>query len=341
MIPVDLSLDAVSEADIDEAPLVTGAVADWTLQTKWQHKYDNDGDDASSHSEEQLYQDTIGSSSDRPSSDASVPRRRETMVPDGYRPISLEELSTTTHNTSSSPLVLVHLEKLCGYTPDEDERRVIVSQLTSSLYHEDSADDNDHDNLNTLNEDGDGLEFDARVVELFESGAASHVDSHCEIVNQIKVLEEQGAGAGAGNKEVNVNTPKEKDVRSLAIIPYPEFLRDRTSSTSVLKSTRRLWKLLHAPHPLSVVRRLFLHLRNTSRSLLWKAEMHNQIRLLVIEERHAAGLRREREEYREWKAVRRERLEKLYEVRETFLLRVVRMQCSFSLFHAVLLCIWT
>jgi hypothetical protein len=29
------------------------------------------------------------------------------------------------------------------------------------------------------------------------------------------------------------------------------------------------------------------------------------------------------EEYEEWKVVRKERLEKLYEVRETFLLRVV------------------
>jgi len=334
--PVGISLDDTSGVDVDdihrdEAQLVNRTVADWTLhsaaqQSQLQH------DDQSSEGQSQ---GTIDSSSEHPS-EASISHQQHVMtnIPDGYHPVSLDELSTTDTNTTtlSSPLVMINLEKLCGYTPDVEERRVIITQLTATLYGSDSTNDNDDAdaNLGVDNGNDDGLEFDTRIVELFESGVGSHVDSECDIVNQIQSLDnEEAIDDAVDNKTADhpsldklENTTKnkveEEEVRSLAIIPYPEFLRDQYT----LKSTTRLWKLIHTPHPLPVIQRLFTHLINTSRSLLWKVEMHNQIRLLVMEEYDFMCRRKAREEYGEWKKVRRERLEKLYEVRETFLLRV-------------------
>ncbi|KAL7475171.1 hypothetical protein ACHAW6_001096, partial [Cyclotella cf. meneghiniana] len=147
--------------------------------------------------------------------------------------------------------------------------------------------------------------------ELFESGVAAHIDSSMEAARRV-TLDEADDDRGGDSR-------RRREDASLSALPYPEFI---AANDAREKSTLRLWKGLHASHPLPVMQRLLVHLRNTSRSLRWKVEMHEQLRLLAIEE-HAEMVRRlENREYEEWKGVRKERLEKLYEVRETFLLRV-------------------
>jgi hypothetical protein len=100
------------------------------------------------------------------------------------------------------------------------------------------------------------------------------------------------------------------------------------------------WKVLHhASHPLPVMQRLLVHLRNTSRSLRWKVEMHNQLRLLAMEEHEDMTRRLENREYEEWKGARKERLDKLYEVRETFLLRAVSLWFGVFVTESLVWCV--
>lgn len=323
-IPIDLSMDAGVTHDIheDDTQQITQTMADWTLNgvARVQEAQDMSVEDDTS--EEQSYHGEIESheSSDEEESDVS----HETIqIPDGYASISLDDISTSP--PPSMPLVLVNLESLCGYKPDISEREVLISQITDALYA-DTAEETDGD---IGKSDGEGLEFDTRVTELFESGVGSHIDSNADVVQTIKALDERPSD----------DAMADGDVTSLAIIPYPEFLTDSTT----LQSTARLWKLLYKPHPLPLVERIFRHLQNTSQSLLWKTQMHNELRDMVILEYKAKMSRLARDEYEEWKAVRKEKLEKLYEVRETILLRVVSSitdrvydACDISEYHIAL-----
>ncbi|KAL7479304.1 hypothetical protein ACHAW6_005039, partial [Cyclotella cf. meneghiniana] len=150
--------------------------------------------------------------------------------------------------------------------------------------------------------------------ELFESGVAAHIDSSMEAARRVTLDE-----ADDEDDDRRGVSRRRREDASLAVLPYPEFI---TANDAREEGTLRLWKGLHASHPLPVMQRLLVHLRNTSRSLRWKVEMHDQLRLLAIEEHTEMVRRLENREYEEWKGVRKERLEKLYEVRETFLLRV-------------------
>lgn len=313
MLPLDLWLDEDGEHESmiqeHQQQLITKTLADWTLnettnQIEAQVSSDDDEEGQSYHGEIESHE----SSSD--SVESFTATQDEIEIPNGYAPISLDEISTSP--PPSMPLVLVDLELLCGCKPDLTEREVLISQLKMALYGESTEECKDD-----TEKDGEGLEFDMRAVELFESGVGSHVDSDVDVAKKISLLNNK-------SQDVSNEAKSEEDeavndtISSLATIPYPEFISDLTT-----QSTSRLWKLLHKPHPLPVIERLFNHLRNTSRSLFWKVEMHNQLRLLVIDEHKAMTIRLASEEYEEWKVVRKERLEKLYEVRETFLLRVV------------------
>ena len=313
-LPIDISLD-IGGADEgggngeDYDPLITKTMADWTLnETTDQIIQPQDISD--DNDEEQSYHGEI-ESHESESQSSSAASQEEIETPDGYAPTSLDDISTSSPPTS--PLVLVNLERLCGCKPEVGDREVLINQLTDALYGDSLEEpDNNHER------NSEGLEFDTRVVELFESGIGSHIDSGTDVVNQITLLDKSNGDAEQEEKSNQSETIVE-NVSSLAIIPYPEFLSD----SSKLQSTARLWKLLHTPHPLPIIERLFKHLINTSRSLFWKVEMHNQLRLLVIDEHKSMVKRLADREYDEWRAVRKERLEKLYEVRETFLLRVV------------------
>ena len=234
----------------------------------------------------------------------------------------------------SRPLVLVNLVELCGCPPeDEDEKLILVSQLMEALLgnkeeEEEQVDIDENkegdvmikeekeDDTNKRNVLGDGLslDFDERMIELFESGVASHVDSSYPIA--ISCLDE------GENTTTNQQT-----VTPYAVVQYPEFLSDHQQSSNA-RSTMRLWKLLYTvptqdEHINPLLSKIFTHLRNTSRSLLWKADMHYELSILSKKEYTLQIQRTQLKEYNAWKeTVRRERLDKLYEVRETFLVRV-------------------
>jgi len=242
----------------------------------------------------------------------------------------------------TKPLVLVSLQELCGCLPETQEEKVLlVSDLMDSLLgstkddnKEKDKEDKEEENTNKKKEksssvlgDGLSLEFDERITELFDSNVASHVDSSYPIA--ISCLEDD-----KNTKEEG----KEKVVTPYAIIPYPEFLSDEITNpttlntTTSVRSTVRLWKLLYTlpitttdehPRISNLLSKIFCHLRNTSRSLLWKADMYTNICHLSKSEYKHQIKRQQLQEYNVWKTSgRSERLEKLYEVRDTFVLQV-------------------
>jgi len=240
----------------------------------------------------------------------------------------------------TQPLVLVSLQELCGCLPEtQEEKLLLVSDLMDSLLgstKDDRDKEEDRDKEDTpkkeksksTSELGDGLslDFDERITELFDSNVASHVDSSYPIA--ISCLE--------NDKEEG----KTKKVTPYAIIPYPEFLSDEITNpttlntTTSVRSTIRLWKLLYTlpisttddeqhPRISSLLSKILTHLRNTSRSLLWKADMYTNLCHLSKSEYKHQIKRQQLQEYNIWKTSgRSERLEKLYEVRDTFVLQV-------------------
>lgn len=259
----------------------------------------------------------------------------------------------------TSPYVLVNLESLSGcQVKDRVEKQVLLNQLMAALLGSstrmeencgdsetdtnDSEKDDELRNKNSRNNvlgDGLSLDFDEGVIDLFGSGSASHADSSYPIV--ITCTTEAEGEAVANIASTGCNTVEAKVVTPYAVVPYPDFLAEKTQCQQeqvtnmamidppkILRSTLRLWKLLHTVptqhakiSPL--LSRIFAHLRNSSRSLLWKASMHHEISLLAKEEYILHTKRMQVQEYNDWKEnIRGERLQKLYEVRETFLVQV-------------------
>ena len=230
--------------------------------------------------------------------------------------------------------MLVDLEMLCGCVPyDEEEKEVVVSQvlemLLGSVQEEADNDDQEQCEDSTKSQtspqdltkgDGLSLHFDERVSELFETGVAMHVDSMMRVAMACVDAEKKVANKVEATTSTAVVGKREK-VHPFTLIPYPEFLSSEMSPSS--RSTMRLWKLLNNTHQSPLLNRIFNHLRNTSRSLIWKAEMYQELSRLANQEYKARIKREQMTEYSQWKeTVRKERLEKLYDVRETFQLRV-------------------
>lgn len=333
-IPIDVDDDVVNgelhhdDDKIDDVKNITSNIADWTLSNADEKisNYAKDYDDYGEEEEQRSYHGEIESVEDNDVSNNEHDSVMEEESDDGgYKVISEEDVPLDPPPLSM-PMVLVDLEMLCGVVPyDEEEKQEIVIQLMEMLLgsvHEDDDDGNDqeHEENNkpqTLQEltkgDGLSLDFDERVVELFESGAARHVDSMMPAAIAC-VNEEKKANQAT-------NSAGRESVYPFTLIPYPEFLSSEASPTS--RSTIRLWKLLNNTHESPLMNRLFAHLRNTSRSLIWKADMYQELCSLAKQEYKAQILREQMTEYNQWKeSVRKERLEKLYDVRDTFQLRV-------------------
>ena len=204
------------------------------------------------------------------------------------------------------PLVLVDIEGACGCAPDDDEDKTLMMATIRRMLL--GGSDGGEAGPASGEESGDGLslDFDAKVQELFDAGVAFHVDSGSDVASSCR------------------KSGKDGKVVPLDVMPYPEYLSSSETGSSS-RSTKRIWKVLHSSprSDLPVLDRLLTHLRNTSRSLTWKADMHLELSLMARRE-HNAKIRRERAaEVAEWRdRVRRERLEKLYEVRETFEVQV-------------------
>jgi len=309
----------------DEVNNITNNVADWTLSNADEkiRNYVND-DDEGDEEEQQSYHGEIESVQDNSeSNEHDDVIEEETDDDGGYKVISEDDVPLDPP-PSSMPMVLVDLEMLCGVVPyDEEEKQEIVTQLMEMLMGSVQEEDEDNDQeqeqepqtpQDLTKGDGLSLDFDERVVELFESGVARHVDTMMP------------AAIACADEEKRVDneatdSTSNKAVYPFTLIPYPEFLSSEVSPTS--RSTIRLWKLLNNTHESPLLTRLFAHLRSTSRSLIWKADMYQELCSLAKQEYKAQIQREQMTEYNQWKeTVRKERLEKLYDVRETFQLRV-------------------
>lgn len=338
--------------DDEDSPMITNNVADWTtrhfninsnstsskqqLMDVFDLKEDEgvDSDDAF-----EIESSTSRSLSNNDNDDDDENNNDEDDVGDIFQIITEEQVSLSTP-PPTSPYVMVNLETLCGCKVENmTEKLVLLQQLmetllgSSSKQEQERRGDDIEDTTDTKPDLGDGLslDFDERVIDLFESGVASHVDSSYPIA--ISCISEENESVVQTNGMMEGTRSEENVVTPYALVPYPEFLTEQSTNTSTIPSTKsrstlRLWKLLHTvptqhPQISPLLTRIFAHLRNTSRSLLWKASMHYEISLLAKEEFILHMKRMQLQEYNDWKTnVRGERLQKLYDVRETFLLQV-------------------
>lgn len=343
-IPINIQDDdELNQDDCDDANddmrNITSNVADWTLKnadkTTSNYLKDNiDNIDVDSE-EEQSYHGEIESVVEESANGDDDLDIDEESDDGGFKIISEDDVPLDPP-PESVPLVLVDLEMLCGCVPyDEEEKEVVVSQVIEMLLGsvQEEVDNDDQEQCEDNNKSqssqqdltkGDGLSlyFDERVSELFESGVAVHVDSMMRVA--MACVDAENEKKVANKVEATTSTAvvgKREKVHPFTLIPYPEFLSSEMSPSS--RSTLRLWKLLNNTHQSPLLNRIFNHLRNTSRSLIWKADMYQELCRLANQEYKARIKREQMTEYSQWKeTVRKERLEKLYDVRETFQLRV-------------------
>ncbi|KAL7449849.1 hypothetical protein ACHAWC_001859, partial [Mediolabrus comicus] len=333
---VELNQDDCDDAN-DDMRNITNNVADWTLnnadKTTSNYLKDNTDNIDDDSEKEQSYHGEIESVVEE-SADGDDNLDIDEESDDGGFKIISENDVPLDPPPESVPLVLVDLEMLCGCVPyDEEEKEVVVSQVIEMLLGSvpEEVDNDDQEQCEDNNKsqssqqdltkgDGLSLHFDERVSELFETGVAMHVDSMMRVAMACVDAEKKVANKVEATTSTAVVGKREK-VHPFTLIPYPEFLSSEMSPSS--RSTMRLWKLLNNTHQSPLLNRIFHHLRNTSRSLIWKADMYQELCRLANQEYKARIKREQMTEYSQWKeTVRKERLEKLYDVRETFQLRV-------------------
>ncbi len=234
---------------------------------------------------------------------------------------SLDDISLTP--PISLPLLAVELDKLCGYTPsDEHEAKRLADELCEALLgvkgsEAEVGEAGSKSKQNDRNDDlyegysyGDGLSlnFTSRAVELLEAGVAYHSDT----------LQRDTIIANEDSDEKKLNH---------AFVPYPEFMQLPASQCDddepSIMATTKIWKRILYPHDIPVVHRLLQLLSKCSRSLMWKYEMALEIRKIVKEERRWNEERKRQRELKIWRREKRpDELAKLYEVRETFVMKL-------------------
>jgi len=192
----------------------------------------------------------------------------------------------------SLPLVVVNLERLCGFIPSTREESEQLRQQVVEALSRDDDDGIDDSTEQVEHNDTLSRHFDARVKELFENGVANHGDTSS--------VDERGGV-------------------SHAVIQYPEFLcRNDTDPPTVIVTARQWKRLLHR-HKISVVDKVLSHLKDCNQPLSWKVDMHEELLKLVKSEDSYRKLQQEQKSLHHWRMERRKQeLDKLYQVRETF-----------------------
>lgn len=196
----------------------------------------------------------------------------------------------------SLPVVVVNLERLCGYLPSTaEEAQQLQLQVEKALLQDD--DDGVLDSNAPTQQDNLSRNFEERTAELFEMGTAFHGDTSVAYSSF-----------------------------SLAVVSYPEYLC-RASRTDrelhLVMETAHEWKRLLRSHSIPVVNRIMGHLVGCSRPLSWKVDMNDELRALARNEQAQANYQKRQSALTLWRTQRRrERLDKLYQVRETFAFRL-------------------
>jgi hypothetical protein len=219
---------------------------------------------------------------------------------------------------ASLPVVLVDLERLVGYQPSStEEAELLRAQVHTALWGQEepvAAVSNPQEQEGGVGEPVvDDLQlasqFDERAAALFENGIARHSDSSQLLPNS----------TCNGTDADGTDTDAADDSVRFIAMEYPEYVCRGDSDPPVVLNTARVWKLLLQPHSIETVDRLLRHLCSCSRSLLWKDSMRAELIHLAASEEDARIRRNQSSELKVWKEVRRkEQLDKLYTVRETF-----------------------
>ena len=224
-----------------------------------------------------------------------------------------DELSLTP--PPSLPILLVDLERLLGYAPSSVEEVQMLEQQVRQAVLGPNREGNDSKQPTYVEEKHDGdnqdihvsQEFESRVADLFDTGAARHADTSC-------------------NQELLAALKEDKTCPSTWIsLEYPRYFCTpspsvRSSSDCAVRviKTERVWKRLLRHRGIEVVDRLLGHVRNCSRCLSWKADMRYELCQLVNRQEDAQIARKKEAELLEWRLGRRkQQLDKLYQVRET------------------------
>jgi hypothetical protein len=226
-----------------------------------------------------------------------------------------DELSLTP--PVSLPVVLVDLERLVGYQPSSaEEVELLRAQVHTALWG--SSDEAAVAVSNPQEQEGEepkpdeddlqlASEFDERAANLFENGIARHSDTS-QVLPNAELLPNAD-----GTYDVD-------DSLRFIAMEYPAYVcQGNGADPPVVLNTARVWKLLLQPHSIAVVDRLLRHLCSCSRSLLWKDSMRAELLHLAASEEDFRIRRTQSSELNLWKTARRkEQLDKLYTVRETF-----------------------
>jgi len=203
--------------------------------------------------------------------------------------------------SNSYPLLVLDFKKLFGYYPNTlEEADKMKHQVCRDIFDSDaSAIISTGSVFLSIAADGDSCSYFIQCTkELFDMGMAYHLDS-------------------AEIKSTIMNNLEK------VIVTYPEYLETQDNSTPVMK-TAQIWKEINQGHPLPIVERILLLLCQCSRDLLWKYYMSTEIRKLAYEEG-------QRKELQIWRTEQRPAyLEKLYQVRETFNLRLSFIQNKYD-----------
>ena len=199
----------------------------------------------------------------------------------------------------SLPLLIISLEKLCGYIPQTLEDYLLQKKhVEEALYGITGEDNKTEDNVLS------SIHFSNHASELFELGIAIHSDT----------IQTCNNSSTATNDSV--------------IVPYPEYILMNTnygcgsSSTSdghQLLKVSTMWKYILRSHPIPVVERLLTYLRRCNRDIQWKYYMTHYIRKdIVRNEISIQDKKRKLLLMQEFKQRRANELEKLYETRDVF-----------------------
>jgi hypothetical protein len=201
----------------------------------------------------------------------------------------------------SHPLIVIDFKKLYGaYPSTSEEADDLKNQVCRDVFGSDAFINESVSHNYVLVAAVSWSSFIQRTCELFDMEIATHAES----------------------SGIDQNTAINK--MKTVIFSYPEYINTHEDLSPSITNTAQIWKEITNGHPIPVVERILILLSKCSRDLLWKYNMSNAIRKLAYDEE-------QRKELQLWKTEHRPaNLEKLYEVRETFDLRVAFMQNKYS-----------
>lgn len=195
---------------------------------------------------------------------------------------------------SSLPMLIISLEKLCGYIPQTREDYLQQKHhVEVALYGAESLSDSDDSVLSSLH-------FSKHASELLEFDIAIHSDTCFS--------------------EISNTCPEQY---STVTISYPEYILvnnniDGDTTSEHLQKVSVMWKHILRTHPIPVVERLLKYLRICNRDMQWKYRMALYLRHFTRQELFFKKKQSNLRFREEFKLKRKNELEKLYQTREVF-----------------------